>query len=72
VKLIASMFPQSPVYLTNINEATSYGAALLSKAAYEKKYTSELKDFVDIEFNLIKPARIDNLYDYESEFIKQI
>ena len=72
VKLIASMFPQSPVYLTNINEATSYGAALLSKASYEKKYTSELKDFVDIEFNLIKPARIDNLYDYESEFIKQI
>jgi len=72
VKLIASMFPQSPVYLTNINEATSYGAALLSKAAYEKKDTSELKDFVDIEFNLIKPARIDNLYEYESEFIKQI
>ena len=72
VKLIASMFPQSPVYLTNINEATSYGAALLSKAAYEKKDTSELKDFVDIEFNLIKPARIDNLHEYESEFIKQI
>jgi sugar (pentulose or hexulose) kinase len=72
VKLLASIFPESPVYLTNINEATSYGAALLGKAAYEGKDTGDLKDFVDIEFKHIKPAKIDNLYDYESEFIKQI
>ena len=72
VKLLASVFPESPVYLTNINEATSYGAALLGKAAYEGKDTGDLKDFVDIEFKHIKPAKIDNLYDYESEFIKQI
>ena len=72
VRLLASIFPESPVYLTNINEATSYGAALLGKAAYEGKETSDLKEIVDIEFNRIKPAKIDNLYDYESEFIKQI
>ena len=72
VKLLASIFPDSPVYLTNINEATSYGAALLGKAAYEGKDTGDLKDFVDIEFNHIKPAKIDNLYDYEHEFINRI
>ncbi|MCK5197028.1 MAG: hypothetical protein KAR21_01680, partial [Spirochaetales bacterium] len=72
VKLLASIFPESPVYLTNIAEATSYGAALLGKAAWEGKETSDLKEFVNIEFNHIKPAKIDNLDDYEREFLRQI
>lgn len=72
VKLLASLYPDSPVYLTNIKEATSYGAALLGKAAYEKKDNRDLKDCVNIEFQRINPGKIDNLYDYEKEFLKQI
>jgi len=32
----------------------------------------EIKDFVHIEFEKVEPVRIENLDDYEKEFIKQI
>ncbi|MCF6334496.1 MAG: hypothetical protein L3J12_01980, partial [Spirochaetales bacterium] len=72
VKLLASIFPDSPLFLTNIEEATSYGAALLGKAAMEKRDTSDLKEFVNIAFKLVNPEKIDNFSSYANEFLTRI
>ncbi len=72
VKLLASIFPDSPLFLTNIEEATSYGAALLGKAAMEKRDPADLKEFVNIAFKLVNPEKIDNFSSYANEFLTRI
>ncbi len=69
VKLIASLYPGSPVYLTNIDEATSYGAALLGKAAYEKRKLGELKEFVNINPVQVLPEEITGFKEYFTTFL---
>jgi len=72
IKLIASLFPYNPVYITNISEATSFGAALLGKGAYEKKDNKDLKDFVKIDSRKIEPVKIDGFERYFEEFIDKL
>ncbi len=72
VKLLASVFRESPVFLTNIEEATSYGAALLGKAAAEKKDLGELREFANIAFKFVKPENINNFDSYADEFLKRV
>lgn len=72
VKLIASLYPGSPVYLTSINEATSYGAALLGKAAYENRELRELKEFVNINPEQVLPVEITGFKEYFRTFLKLI
>jgi sugar (pentulose or hexulose) kinase len=70
--LIASMYPDSSVYTTNIKEATSLGAALLSKAAYEKVELSELKSNVPIEMTRVKSESLKNLNNYIARFMDKV
>jgi len=72
IKLIASAFPNNPVYITNISEATSFGAALLGKGAYEKKDNKDLKDFVKIDSRKIEPVSIDGLERYFETFLSKL
>ncbi|MCK5152997.1 MAG: carbohydrate kinase, partial [Spirochaetales bacterium] len=69
IKLIASIFPDNPVYITNIAEATSFGAALLGKGAYEKVDNMDLKNFVNIDSRRIKPVEIDGFNGYFQAFL---
>jgi len=72
VKLIASLYPGSPVYLTSIDEATSYGAALLGKSAYENRELRELKEFVNINPEQVLPVKITGFKEYFRTFLKLI
>lgn len=71
-KLIASVFPDNPVYITNIAEATSFGAALLGKGAYEGKDNKDLKEFVTIDSRKIEPVNIDGIEGYFKAFLNKI
>jgi len=72
VKLIASIFPDNPVYITNISEATSFGAALLGKGAYEGKENKDLKEFVNIDSRKIEPAEINGFEGYFKGFLNRL
>ncbi len=72
IKLIASIFPKSPVYITNISEATSFGAALLGKGAYEGKENKDLKEFVNIDFSRIESSKIDGFEGYFKTFLSKL
>ncbi len=72
IKLIASLFPSNPVYITNIAEATSFGAALLGKGAYEGKENKYLKEFVNIDSRKIEPVKIDGFERYFEEFLRKL
>ena len=72
IRLLASMFPGSPIFTTNISEATSLGAAMLSKSAYEKLNLTELKDYVEIDMNKFEPVELNNLDAYIIDFLEKV
>ena len=72
IKLIASIFPNNPVYITNISEATSLGAALLGKGAFERKDNKELKEFIKIDSRKIEPAKINGFDTYFKTFMEKL
>ncbi|MGL1890718.1 MAG: FGGY family carbohydrate kinase [Spirochaetaceae bacterium] len=72
IKLIASMYPDNPVYITNISEATSFGAALLGKSALKGIPLNDLKEFVDIEMTKVESVKLDNIFKYMDSFLSRI
>lgn len=67
--LLASMFPDSRVMLTNLDEASAFGGALLSRAALEKTTPASLADCFDIETRCVNPAKIVGLESYVDMFL---
>ncbi|MBR9998184.1 MAG: hypothetical protein KFF73_04395, partial [Cyclobacteriaceae bacterium] len=67
--LISAFYPESSIYLTNLNEATAYGAALIGKAAKEDKHPAELSAFLNIEKKLVSKYRIIHMDDYLNAFL---
>lgn len=67
-QLLTAFFPQSQVALTNIDEATSFGAALIAKSAREKIEPESLGEKFEIETNPVSKATFDGLTDYEQAF----
>lgn len=53
--LLASAFPENPVYLTDLKEATSFGTAMTALAALDHKDPKELARFIHIEKSLVAP-----------------
>jgi sugar (pentulose or hexulose) kinase len=70
--LLAAFYPESNIYLTSLNEATAYGAALIGKAALEKKHPSELSGFLSIEKKQVKKIQIRNLNNYLKTYLSLI
>ncbi|MFP4444146.1 MAG: FGGY-family carbohydrate kinase [Spirochaetia bacterium] len=70
--LLTALFPESPVYLTNIAEATSYGAAILSKAALEGKSPRDYADDFTIETKNVEPVKIEGFDKYIDSFLSQL
>lgn len=72
IKLIASVFPDNPVYITNISEATSFGAAVLGKGAVEGKENKDLKEFVNIDSRRIESVKIGRFEGYFETFLSKL
>lgn len=54
-RLLASAFPDNSVYLTDLQEATSFGAAMTALAALKHIDPVELSHFIHIEKALVSP-----------------
>lgn len=71
-KLLAAFFPESPVFLTNIDEATSLGAAITGLAARDGASPQEYADRFTIERFRVEQEPFGELHRYEVEFLKQV
>jgi sugar (pentulose or hexulose) kinase len=68
--LMASFYPDSGFYLTNLKEATAYGAALVGKAAMEQIPLRDMRDLVYIEKNRVPPAGLEGIERYLEQFLE--
>jgi len=66
--LLASFFPENPVYLTGMEEATSFGAAITGLAVRDRSDPAAYADLFDIETFEVKPESFDGLAEYEAAF----
>ena len=62
--LLASLFPGNPVYTTEVQEATSYGAALLGWAGLLNRNLDEMKDLAQFEKQEVPLVLLDDLDAY--------
>lgn len=70
--LMTTFYPKSNVYLTNLDEATAFGAALIGKAASEKSDPTHYKQLLNIEKKPVIKAKFRNLEGYVEKFLNLI
>ncbi len=67
--LLGALLPENPLFLTELEEATSYGAALCGKALADGVSVESLKDFVSLDKKPIQPAELQGLEGYVEAFL---
>jgi sugar (pentulose or hexulose) kinase len=70
--LLAALFPDSRVALTNLKEATGFGAALLAKAALEKTTPRALAPCFKIDTRRVAPVALAGLEPYVETFLNHV
>ncbi|MFP4407346.1 MAG: FGGY-family carbohydrate kinase [Spirochaetaceae bacterium] len=70
--LLTAFFPESPVYLTGMENATSFGAALIAKSAQEERAVESMGDLFSIETQEVRKVAFENLDAYFSAFMEQL
>ena len=70
--LLGALLPDNPLFLTELEEATSYGAALCGKSLLDGVALESLKDYVSLEKKPIQPAELDGLESYVEAFLTHL
>ncbi len=70
--VLASLYPGSETYITSLNEATAFGAALLGKASVENLHPSRLGKFIHMNKYRVPNYNFPGFDDYISLFMKKI
>ena len=68
--LLTNLYSDSDVFLTNLNEATAFGAAILGKCATENLGPYDIKDLFEIEFKKVMPVKLEGFDEYIKKFLK--
>ncbi|HUX11539.1 MAG TPA: FGGY family carbohydrate kinase [Spirochaetia bacterium] len=68
--LVSSCFPRSPHFLTNVREATSFGAALVSRLAVEGGTLADLAHTFEIEDREVDAVEFEGLEEYSKAFFE--
>lgn len=68
--LITSIYRNSKVYLSNLDEATAFGAALLARAALDGRDPLELGDYFEIETRPVAPVDLGDIDAYIASFME--
>ncbi|HLF35216.1 MAG TPA: FGGY family carbohydrate kinase [Cyclobacteriaceae bacterium] len=71
-KLLTAFYPASDVCITSLNEATAFGAAILSKASLEKIHPMQLKPMIHIDKKRVLKVAMKDIDAYVSDFIRYI
>ena len=70
--LMTSFYPDSEFYLTNLNEASAFGAAITAKVAYEKIDIKSLAELISIDKKVVAPNNLTGIEGYFDKFISLI
>jgi sugar (pentulose or hexulose) kinase len=70
--LLGALLPENPLFLTALEEATSFGAALCGKALVDGVPVDSLKGYVVLDKIPVEPARLDGLENYVEAFLKHL
>ena len=70
--LMTSFYPESNFYLTDLKEASAFGAAMTGKVAYEKIDINDLSSFISIDKRAVKRNDLKGIDDYYQKFISLI
>ncbi len=71
-KLITTLYPDSEIFLTNLQEASAYGAAICAKAAIDNKNPMELKDIIKIQMTKVEYQEIKDIEHYYSVYMSKV
>ncbi|HMB00790.1 MAG TPA: FGGY family carbohydrate kinase [Spirochaetota bacterium] len=68
-KLVSALLPQSPHFLSNLKQATAFGAALLAKAALENKTPFDLADAFSLDLTAIEKPALSAITAYQNRYL---
>lgn len=71
-RVLTTLFPGSPVCLTELQEASALGAAILGKAAVEKVDLMSMRNLMKIRFEPVPKTVLDGIESYRKEFLRLI
>jgi sugar (pentulose or hexulose) kinase len=70
--LIASLCPTAQCFITDLNEASGFGAALLALSAMEGTNPKLLRDRFTIKTIRLEPPSFTGLSEYEKDFVRYL
>ncbi|NJN24600.1 MAG: carbohydrate kinase [Cyclobacteriaceae bacterium] len=70
--LLTAFYPDSQFFLTDLKQASAFGAAITGKAAYEQADVQSLAKFIRIDKKQVKAGHLENLNKYYERFISLI
>ena len=70
--LVRAMFPRSECFLTNLEEASAFGAALLARTAFEQRDIRGLGAGFEIERRRVPDCRLEGLEAYGEALLARI
>ena len=70
--LLGALLPENPLFLTSLEEASSFGAALTAKALVDEVPVASLKGYVKLDKQSVAPAQLDGLEGYVSAFLEHL
>ncbi|MBD3390989.1 MAG: carbohydrate kinase [Chitinivibrionales bacterium] len=71
-RVLATLYPDSTAVLTNLSEATAFGAALLARAALDKTTPRETAGCFEIETTAVSGADLPGLDAYADAFTRLV
>ena len=69
---MTSFYPDSEFYLTDLKEASAFGAAIIAKAAYEEIDIQSMESFISIDKKQVPRNSISEIEAYYDRFISLI
>jgi len=69
LSLLGALLPDNPVYVTALDEATSFGAALCAKSLVDGIELPKLESYVNLSKRFVKPPALSNLDHYARDFV---
>ena len=70
--LLGALLPENPVFITALEEATGFGAALCGKAMIENVPVSSLRGYVELDKHAVRPAELPDLERYVAGWLKHL
>lgn len=70
--LVQACFPESPCFLTDLPEATAFGAAMTAKIAADEMKPEELAELIHINPQAVETADFGDLPAYQAAFLEQL